>query len=170
MAETRPVKGYEGLYSVTSDGVIISMPKVVDNGYRVQHRKQKVLKAGVRDGGYLFVVLTKNGESKNLSVHRIVAEAFLPNPENLPEVNHKDENPRNNNVKNLEWCTRQYNIEYSKGKNIIQIDRQTGKEIARYKSIVSASKITGIIRTAIGNACTGLSKSAGGYFWKYCEQ
>jgi hypothetical protein len=66
----------------------------------------------IRPDGYITVILYKNYKIKALRVHRLVAEAFIPNPDNLPEVNHKDENPMNNEVSNLEWCNRSYNINY----------------------------------------------------------
>lgn len=169
MALYKPIQGYEELYLVSSDGDIIALPRIVDNGYRKAHRKQHKMKQKTRAGVYKFVMLSKNGEQKAYSVHRLVAQAFLDNPDNLPEVNHKDENPENNHVDNLEWCTRQYNIEYSKGKRVHQIDMKTGKILAEYKSIKFASRMTGISRTAINNAVTGYSHSAGGYCWKYCD-
>lgn len=99
------------------------------------------------------------------SVHRLVAKAFIPNPNDLPEVNHKDENPLNCKASNLEWCDRQYNIEYSKAKRVAQYF--DGEKIAEYKSAVFASKMTGISRTSICNVLNGWTKTAGGYEWKF---
>jgi hypothetical protein len=168
LASTKPVKGYEGLYLVADNGEVFACEKVVYNGRGFGKKKAKKLKPGKRAGGYKFVYLTKDGIGKCVAVHRIVAEAFLDNPDNLPEVNHKDENPANNNVSNLEWCTRQYNIEYSKAKRVQQIDSY-GNTIAVYKSIKYASIVTGIGRTNINNALRGWSETAGGYFWQYVE-
>lgn len=169
MALTLPVRGYEGLYLVTDEGDILACEKVVNNGRGLGKRKAKKLKPGKRAGNYQFVVLTKDGVSKHCAVHRLVAEAFLDNPDNLPEVNHKDEDPSNNRVENLEWCTRQYNIEYSKGREVIQIDSY-GKTIAMYRSVKYASKVTGISRAAISNALCGWSETAGGFYWEYVEE
>lgn len=168
LALSKPVKGYEELYLVTDDGDVFSCERIAWNGRGYGKRKAKKLKQGKRSGGYRFVVLTKDGKPKSCAVHRLVAEAFLDNPDNLPEVNHKDENPANNNVSNLEWCTRQYNIEYSKAKKVQQIDSY-GNTIAVYKSIKYASIVTGIGRTNINNALCGWSETAGGYFWQYVE-
>lgn len=154
------VKGYEGLYLITDKGEVISL----------KHDKPKLLKVGLRgrDGFlYEFVSLAKNGKNKKFAVHRLVAEAFLINSYNLPEINHKDENTRNNCVDNLEWCTRQYNIDYSKSKRVGQYDN--GEKVAEYKSISEASRQTGIKRTSINNNLSGWSATAGGYVWKYID-
>lgn len=99
----RSVPNYEGIYWVTQAGEIINRKGVVlkpyDNGY-----------------GYLIVDLRKGKSKKHIRVHRIVAEAFIKNPDNLPEVNHKDENKHNNSVRNLEWCTSSYNKQYGNGR------------------------------------------------------
>lgn len=175
MALWRDVVGYEGMYIISDEGEVVSLPRKVygrnKNGEIVAHRVEKVLKHHLRGKGnnfYPAVTLTKDGNSKAFSVHRLVAEAFIPNPENFPEVNHKDENPLNCNVDNLEWCDRQYNIEYSKAKRVAQY--LDGEKIAEYKSIVIASKMTGIKRTNINNVLTGWTKTAGGYEWKYCDK
>lgn len=170
MALIKPVKGYEGLYSVTDRGEVIAEEKVVFNGRGYGKRKRKVLKQGLRGRGnlwYKHVILSKDGVSKAYSVHRLVAEAFIENPNNYPEINHKDRNTFNNSVDNLEWCTRQYNIEYSKNKKITQY--LNGIKIADYESATIASKITKIGRTSISNCLVGLSKKAGGFEWEYCD-
>lgn len=102
----KPVFGYEGLYEVSNHGKVKSL-----HWYGGNTEKEKTL--SVRTDGYLRVVLSKDGISKNYAVHRLVAQAFIPNPNNLEMVNHKDENRQNNNVENLEWCTRSYNQIYS---------------------------------------------------------
>jgi hypothetical protein len=169
MAHWHPVENYEGLYEVSEDGEVKSLSRIVSNGKRAATRKEKLLKQGNRGRGnllYKFVVLTDGkGKKENKSVHRLVAEAFIPNPDNLEEVNHKDRNTFNNNVENLEWCTRQYNIEYSKNRRVAQYF--DGEKIAEYKSISYASQLTGINRKAINNALSGWSNTAGGYEWKY---
>ena len=95
-----PINGYEGLYEVSSNGNIKSFKKGV------------FLKPETLPFGYLRVCLTKNKNSRHFMIHRLVAEAFIPNPDNLPFVNHKDENKTNNCVENLEWCDSKYNNNY----------------------------------------------------------
>lgn len=102
--EWRPVVGYEGLYEVSSYGRVRSLDRYC---YRLQ--KGKVLSPAKDRYGYLTVTLNCNGKSKTIKIHRLVAQAFLPNPDNLPQVNHKDENKINNIVYNLEWCDAKYN-------------------------------------------------------------
>ena len=96
-----PVVGYDYDYTVSNHGRICGtrgVMKPYDNGY-----------------GYLVVEFQKNGKKKHLRVHRLVAEAFVPNPDDLPEVNHRDENKHNNHAANLEWCTSSYNKKYGSG-------------------------------------------------------
>lgn len=170
MALWKDVAGYEGLYRVSEDGQVISLPRTVVISNKTIHRREKPMKVhmrGKRGLLYCAVTLTKDGQSKTFSVHRLVANAFIPNPCNLPEVNHKDKNPLNNRVENLEWCTRQYNIDYSKSKPVLQIKGDI--VVGSYKSIKDAGRITGIKRTGINNVLTGWAKTAGGYKWAYCE-
>lgn len=112
----KPVVGYEGYYEVDNCGRVYALDRVVhvdDNG-RIYDKPLKggVMKQHMHTKGYKIVSLTRDGKSKNVFVHRIVAMSFLPNPENLPCINHKDEDKTNNFVDNLEWCTHQYNNAY----------------------------------------------------------
>lgn len=169
MSLWKDVKGYEGLYLISDEGEIMSLPRIISNGRGIYKTKAKILKPGLRGKNglmYKCVVLSDGETAKSYSVHRLVAIAFLENEEGLPEVNHKDENTMNNRAENLEWCTRQYNAEYSKSKPVSQYTVY-GEKIASYKSTVYASNITGIKRTSITNCLKGWSKTAGGYVWKY---
>lgn len=113
----KPVKGYEGYYEVDQFGRVFGLNRIVeveDNG-RVYQKpvKGKQMKQSVHTAGYKTVSLTKKGKTKTEFVHRIVAQAFLDNPNNLPFVNHRDEDRTNNFVENLEWCTVSYNSTYN---------------------------------------------------------
>ena len=101
----RAVVGYEGLYEVSNFGRVMSL-NYAHTG------EKKLLKFGIIYNGYRQVQLSKDGKRSMKLVHRLVAEAFIPNPNNYPCVNHKDERPENNCVENLEWCTYEYNINY----------------------------------------------------------
>ena len=112
----KPVKGYEGYYEVDQFGRVFGLERIIkvnDNGRNYEKPiAGKQLKQSMHTKGYKTVSLTKDGKTKTLFVHRLVAEAFIPNVDNLPMVNHKDEDKTNNFVENLEWCTNDYNINY----------------------------------------------------------
>ena len=123
----KDVKDYKGLYKVSNFGRVKSLKRINCYGRIIN---EKILTSTLNNKGYLRVKLSKNGKGKNVSVHRLVAEAFIPNPNNLPQINHKDENPKNNNVKNLEWCDNKYNSNF--GTKPIRIGRQHKKKIGQY--------------------------------------
>ena len=107
MEEWRDIEGYEGLYQISNLGRVKSFPNC-------KRKTTRILKPGnnCTGRGYLFIFLFKNKQKKRFYVHRLVAQAFIPNPNNLPMINHKDENPLNNNLNNLEWCDYKYNGNY----------------------------------------------------------
>lgn len=146
-------------YAISTAGTIINI------------HTGKTLKPQIKRG-YLTVNLYANGNMKTCLVHRLVAEAFLPNPLNLPEVNHKDENKANPCVSNLEWCSSSYNKKYScgnKGKKVLQISN--GEVVHKFASIGAAARDTGIPVSSISRCCsnTMYHKSAGGFEWRYAE-
>ena len=178
-----PVVGYEGLYEVSDGGNIRSL---------VRYKKQ--LKPSKNTNGYLSVELFKHKASKRFLVHRLVAAAFLPNPQNFPQVNHKDENRCNNSADNLEWCSARYNMNYGAGaktrhlkidysapifaatarENGAKVSRpvlqfsKSGEFIKRYNSGKEAHRLTGINHSHIMECCAGKRyKTVGGYIWKY---
>lgn len=103
MPTIKDVPGYEGLYQISDNGEIISL----------YFGKRKIIKPSLMKGGYLFYPFKKDKKAFNFSVHRVVAITFIDNPDNLKEVNHKDGNKQNNNVSNLEWVTRNQNMQHS---------------------------------------------------------
>lgn len=107
----KAVPGYEGIYEVSNKGRLKSLERNVLKGDVIQHRKERLKKTWPNEDGYLQCKLSKDGISINVGVHRVVAMAFIDNPDNKPEVNHKDGNRQNNNVSNLEWVTHAENIE-----------------------------------------------------------
>lgn len=138
-------------------------------------RSSKKLKKQVNNCGYEYVILSSKEEKhKTLTVHRIVAKTFIPNPEEKEDVNHIDGNKLNNNVNNLEWTTTQENIikRYEIGidgnnyKRVSQFDKD-GNLVGSFASSYEAERITGISRTHIGGCCRGERLTAGGYVWKF---
>ena len=174
----KPIKGYEGIYEVSSYGRVRSLERMrIDKKGRRKPIPEKMLKMHDRKG-YDSVTLQDMGRKAIMSVHRLVAMAFIPNPDNLPAVNHRDENPRNNHVDNLEWCTIQYNTNYGNGiaKQVASMTYKTreveqlsinGEHIAYFKSLSEASKATGADKSLIMRVCKGMKKTAGGFIWKY---
>ena len=170
METWKAIDCYEGLYEVSDLGRIKSL----------KYGKEKILKLR-NNNGYLMVCLYKDGNAKQLYVHRIVAEAFIPNPQGLETVNHKDEDKTNNVASNLEWMSIRDNLNYgthnkrmtetqindkNKSKAVQMFDRQ-GNLLAIFPSTREAWRVTGIASPHISTCCKGKLKSAGGYVWKY---
>lgn len=109
----KDIEDYEGYYQISNYGRLRSLDRIVihSNG-KVRKYKGTVIKLANDKNGYRFTHLYKNGKPKQVRIHRLVATYFIPNPDNLPIVNHKDENPKNNYVDNLEWCDYKYNTNY----------------------------------------------------------
>lgn len=168
-------------YAIDTEGKVFNVKSGKYRRYSVTQR------------GYCSVDLHRKGTIKRFLVHRLVAEAFIPNPNNFPQVNHIDENPSNNNVNNLEWCTAKYNMNYGKGaktrhlkidyskpcykqnaiingqktsKPVCQYDKK-GILINRFNSAKEAERITGIDSAHIGHCCTLKRRTAGGYCWRF---
>ena len=115
----KDIKGYEGLYQVSNLGQV---KRLSNNKYT----REKMLKPRKGKSGYLQVILSEKGNIKSKYVHQLVASAFIPNPNNYIEINHKDENKENNNFENLEWCTHKYNCNFGT-RNIRRVATMGGK-------------------------------------------
>ena len=157
----RDIKGYEKMYQVSNLG---NVRRLV--GFRC--RNERIIKPLNKPNGYLKVQLHYNGRTRDVYIHRLVAEAFIPNPNNYTEVNHIDEDKTNNRFSNLEWCDRQYNAEYSLAKTVNQYSKY-GVFIKQWKSIVDVSRELSIKASSICQCCRGKYKSAGGYKWYYAD-
>jgi hypothetical protein len=166
--EWRPVVGFEGRYQVSNLGRVKSI-NIANT------RKSGILKSEKSRDGYYQVTLTINGNRLHTGVHRLVAMAFIPNPDNLPQVNHIDEDKTNNCADNLEWCTQHYNICYGttilrKSKKIQKVVVQkdlNGNVLNTFDSIRSAMIATGINECSISRVCNGFVNSAGGFLWDF---
>ena len=131
--EWRDIKGYEGLYQVSNYGRVRSVARIVTwKNNQIKSYKSRIMKIRQKNG-YCTVSLYKNFNSKDIRVHRLVGEAFIPNPDNLPFINHIDENKQNNRVENLEWCTRQYNNNYGSRNHKISVARSKNELLKRIR-------------------------------------
>ena len=169
METWKPIAGYEGLYEVSDQGRVKSLGND-------KSRKEKILKPQKYRGGYLKVNLCKDGHKKTVKIHRLVAEAFITNPNNLETVNHKDEVKTNNVASNLEWMSRKDNNNYGTrnkrvaealSKQVQMFDKSTDELLATFPSLMEARRVTGINHGNIYSCCKGKRKSAGGYIWRY---
>ena len=173
----KDIKGYEGLYQVSNMGRVKSL-RNFSGVHKKYYKYEKIMKLVNNGKGYLTVMLSNNKVKKHKYIHRLVAQTFLPNPNNLPEVNHKDEDKKNNCVCNLEWCERQYNNQYgtknkrgaeNRGIKVVQIDIDTNKIINTFSSMREVARTTGFLFSSIQGCCTGKYKQAYGYKWRYAE-
>ena len=168
----KDIKGYEGMYQISNLGKVKSLPRDTRNRFK----NGRIMKPMLSNTGYYMIGLYKNRQYKRFSVHRLVALNFIPNPHNLSEINHKDENPKNNCVSNLEWCDRIYNINYG-----TQIERAHKKErvkvnqydlnnnfIKTWDSITEAGLF---YKTShISACCRNKRNNAKGFIWKYADK
>lgn len=174
----KPVKGYEGLYSVSNHGRVKSLLRTTKGRKGCDRAvEERILKPIYRQDGYVTVGLCKGGKSKHIYLHRLVAEAFIKNPLNLPAVNHKDENKENNVAKNLEFCTPAYNNRYGTGSqrralsNTRHFKQLTiyGAEIVRIYRNAEEVSAYGYDVEAIKEVCEGKRTSYAGYIWRYTK-
>lgn len=176
----KDIEGYEGYYKISNLGNIKSEERVIEhNGcyggyYKI---RGKILKPKIDKDGYFKICLKKNDIKKYFFIHRLVAQTFIPNPNNLPQVNHKDETKQNNCVSNLEWCDNIYNVNYGTG--IRRRIKTVSKPINQYDLCGTLIKtwdcINDAVRfynnnTQICACCRGRRKMACGYKWSYANK
>lgn len=161
-----PIKNFEDLYSVDKEGNVFG------------HKRNKIVKQKLNEFGYCTIKLCKENKLYYFMVHRLVAQAFIPNPNNLPQINHKDGDKQNNNVDNLEWCTQSYNMKHAyrlglekpKGIKIYQWSVD-GDLINIYDSIREANRFMKLNKSSstIKNHCKN-GKPYKGFLWSFDEE
>lgn len=177
----KTVEGFDGYYEVSSEGNVRSVTRAVTRGNHKITKKSRLLSPNRLTSGYLSVHLYKEGKRTVHLIHRLVAQAFIDNPENLPEINHKNEDKLDNRAINLEWCSRSYNAIYGTkiertrvtsrknnklGKAIVGTPVNGGTPIY-FKSISEAGR-AGFTHQAISAICTGRKgKQHRGYYWRF---
>ena len=176
MEEWKDIPGYEGLYQASTEGRIRSLPKPsrIRRGNKIVPFTYpgKIISVSQTKKGYLMTALFKEGKLKSYTIHRLIANTFIPNPENLPQINHKNEIKNDNRVCNLEWCTNLYNRNYGTNKDnfkkkVIRVS-ESGEEVV-YNSVTEGAKANGMNKTSVSACCRGKRKQAGGYKWKFLK-
>lgn len=170
----KDIKEYQGKYQVSNLGKIRTLIKW-DLNKRKYIATIKNIKLREDKDGYILVDLHKNNKTKTFKVHRLVAEAFISNSNNYPQINHKNEIKNDNRVENLEWCSNEYNAVYGTKvqrtaekhkKHILKYDLK-GNFIKEYNSLKEASIDNNVFFTNISAVCRGKQKTAYGFIWKY---
>jgi len=172
----KDIKGYEGYYQVSNQSTVKSLDRYANWKYnQKQSIKGKILSINQYPNGYSYVSFSVNGKRRTQLLHRLVAQAFILNIENKPEVNHKDEDITNNKINNLEWMTSKENANYGtrnmkvaekNGIHVVQLSKDL-ELIKIHSSIANASREIGITDSPIVRVCKGTQKTAKGFKWMY---
>lgn len=182
--EWRDVIGYEGLYMVSNLGRVKRLSYVMKNVSGSYVVPEKLRSIQTNPQGYSSLVLWKNNKHHVVTVHRLVAMAFIPNPNNYPHINHLDSDRANPKADNLEWCTRSHNMRWAYDTNNMRsklnpprgeehhrsvrvaMISKSGEQIKTFACISDAAREIGVVVGSISNCINGKSKSSGGYIWK----
>lgn len=180
----KDIEGFEGKYQISSWGRVKSLERVEHDSWGRRYPiNEKILKRRVNHDGYCEVVLCKNKIQKPYRVHRLVAQTFIPNPNNLPEVNHKNEIKDDNHVENLEWMTHRDNVNFgtrnqragksisvsSKCKRIYQLSYDGSEIVNVWRSTAEVERILGYDNSNISECTRGKRVHHKGYRWQYAD-
>ena len=173
----KDINGFNGVYQISNFGKVKSNDQYVRNGVGIAVKHGKQITPNLSTSGYYEVHLYRNQKRYVRMIHRLVAEHFIENPNDYPQVNHKDENRLNNNADNLEWCTAKYNSNYGNRSIKLSLSQPTRKTILQFdldnnfirewksnKDIIRELKIYGALK-----CCKGQFSQSGGFIWKFKE-
>lgn len=169
----KSIEGYEGLYEISTMGRVKSMERKVKNGNGYRIVRERILKPHKHNNGYLQLLIHKEGTIKKYYIHRLVAEAFISNPLNFPEVNHLNEDKTDNRLENLEFCDKKHNCNY--GTRIERISKANSKPVKCIETGLTFSSATevkrkfGFTSQSISACCNGKRKTCGKYHWKFVD-
>lgn len=172
----KDIKGYENKYQISNLGKVKSLSRKVKCGNGYKKTEERILRQNKDNRGYLMVNLYKDNTQHTIKTHRLVANAFIPNHLNLPQINHKDEEKTNNTASNLEWCTNSYNCNY--GTHNERMAKALSKTVYQYSmkntlikvwvSAIQCSRENNIFNHRhISECCLGKRKTHKGYKWSY---
>lgn len=170
----KDINEYEGIYQISNLGRVKSLPRQFISGNGRVHNSDEIIMSYILRNGYPMVLLSKNGVKKSKSIHRLVAKMFVPNPNNYPIVNHKDQSRDNNVVDNLEWCTYKYNVNYgnaidrrseSRCKPVEQLTLN-GDVVREYPSLISTKEF-GFCPKGVSKCCREILKTHSKYKWRF---
>ena len=180
----KPIKGYEGLYEVSNIGRVKSLPKTVEQYYGYKITNERILKQSPDRKGYMMAWLYKNKKRNTVKVHRLVANAFIPNPDNKPQIDHINTVKDDNRVCNLRWCTEKENsnnpISYKrnseskfgcKNHHAKSVEQYAinGDYIKTWSCINDVKRELGFHHSHISQCCSGKRNVAYGFIWKYAD-
>lgn len=178
----KPIKGYEGYYEISSYGRLRSCDRIIVQGKNFLHLKGRFMCPSIcRSTGYYITTLSRNGIKKRKLLHRLIAKAFIPNPDNKPMIDHINGVRTDNGIENLRWCTNRENLTFPIAsenrikckapisKKVAQIDRYTQKVIKVFRSTGEVHRQLGFKSPNISRCCRGEKPTAYNYIWRYVE-
>lgn len=190
MESWKDIKGFEGYYQISTEQIVRGLKRTVKKPFGFRTVRERIIKTYLHNCGYWQVLLRKEGKTKRFVIHRLVADAFIPNPLNLPQVNHKNGIKTDNRIENLEWVTEKQNINHAWRTGLIDIEgvKERGKAAAKksrlpiiqlslegkvlkvYESMSKAQELTQIPAPNIIEVCKNRRKTAGGFLWCYLNE
>ena len=177
MEQWKDIKGYEGLYRISTNGRVLALERIIYSNHTPSRKitlKQMIMSLSMNTGYHRVSLTDRDGKNKSFYVHRLMAVAFIPNPLNRNEINHKNGIRGDNTLSNIEWCTHSENIQHAVRTGLQPLNNKavyklstTNDKLNIYKSIKEAGIENSIDTSSITKVCKGKQHTAGGYKWQY---